>query len=311
MSSVSVSPMSVSPDRRICIVADDFGLHQNVDSACLALIELGHLQGISCMAGGPSWRASAPQVRDLPHSAAEIGLHLDLTERPLTLPRQALSTVIARAYLRQLDSSAIRAEIRAQLNEFESQMGRAPDYIDGHQHIHQLPVIRDALLAEIESRYPVGLKPWLRNTVPGWSSERSFDFLSSAHRKASIIGWLGARALNRTASERGVATSPGLLGVYGFDQDSSGYTALLRLWIAHARDGALVMCHPALGEVPSDAIAAARQTEYQVLTGPTLPDLLSSTGVRQQLMKAIIGTPGNSHLRSDDGSEPEDSARSR
>ena len=38
------------------------------------------------------------------------------------------------------------AEIAAQWQRFVTVMGRAPDFIDGHQHVHILPQVRHALI---------------------------------------------------------------------------------------------------------------------------------------------------------------------
>ena len=57
----------------------------------------------------------------------------------------------------------LRTEIAAQLDTFTQALGRAPAYIDGHQHVHQLPVVRTLLLEEIARRYPAAAL-WLRST---------------------------------------------------------------------------------------------------------------------------------------------------
>ena len=44
------------------------------------------------------------------------------------------------------DHAALVNEIAAQLRMFVHTFGRAPDFIDGHQHVHLFPQIRDAVL---------------------------------------------------------------------------------------------------------------------------------------------------------------------
>lgn len=67
--------------------------------------------------------------------------------------------------MRRLAAVDIRAEIRAQLDTFEQMLGHGPAFVDGHQHVHQLPVVRHELLDELRSRYRDRL-PWLRSTRP-------------------------------------------------------------------------------------------------------------------------------------------------
>ncbi|MFO1232108.1 MAG: ChbG/HpnK family deacetylase [Paenacidovorax caeni] len=154
---VHEAPQHSSSWRAIALCVDDYGLNDGVNQAVLALAQLGRVQAVSAMVGGPAWRQGAPALRALDGAAVEVGLHLDLTECALDPAlRFPLSRLIARAYLGQLDRNALQREIVAQLDAFEHAMGRAPAYVDGHQHVHQLPVVRTLLLAELARRYPQG-----------------------------------------------------------------------------------------------------------------------------------------------------------
>src|SRR5512135_2505437 len=136
--------MSASPpaSRTIAVCADDFGLHEGVNGAVLELTSRGLVSTVSCMVDGPVWLTGATSLRD-GSRAIEVGLHLDFTE---PFPRAAichpLRTLLALAYSRQLDHAAVAREIQRQLAEFEAAFGRQPDFVDGHQHVHQLPGIR-------------------------------------------------------------------------------------------------------------------------------------------------------------------------
>mgnify|MGYP000073246266 CR=1 FL=1 len=46
--------------------------------------------------------------------------------------------------------AALAREWDAQWARFCEALGRAPRFVDGHQHVHQFPVIRDALLQEMD-----------------------------------------------------------------------------------------------------------------------------------------------------------------
>src|SRR5207253_5580574 len=91
----------------------------------------------------------------------DIGLHFNLTEgKPLSREYkkiqgdtfQPLYKVMMLAFMRSLSQPAIEAELHAQLDRFEEQMGYLPDHIDGHQHIHQFPVIRSAIAKVYDER---------------------------------------------------------------------------------------------------------------------------------------------------------------
>jgi predicted glycoside hydrolase/deacetylase ChbG (UPF0249 family) len=300
--------------RRVCLVADDFGLHRGVDEAVLQLVDAKCLQAFGCMTGGRSWRASAETLRNAPPSQVDIGLHLDLTERPIERRVQPLRSVIATAYARRLDLHTIRAEIRAQLNAFEAGLGRAPDYVDGHQHVHQLPGIRSELVAELEERYSLAERPWLRCTIPASGShdaspKQPYHAPFSVRLKETLIATLGGYGLHALARQHRFAMNAGLVGVYGFDANLPVYEALMMRWLANAPDGAALMCHPALGTDPSDPIAAARLVEYQFLASNALTELLDRFQIETQPMRNILYDVADQPVSGHAPDELEDSAR--
>jgi predicted glycoside hydrolase/deacetylase ChbG (UPF0249 family) len=180
-----------------------------------------------------------------------------------------LPALIALAGARRLDRALIRREIQGQLDDFEQALGRAPAHVDGHQHVHQFPVIREELLAVLLERYPRE-RPWLRRTKRP-AGQRGF--------KPWLIERLGCEALSELAREQGFAQNEALLGIYGFDGDASRYASLLAQWLGMARHGDLLMCHAGGSAAVRDPILDARRNEWQVLAGPAFADLLARGGV--------------------------------
>lgn len=257
------------------MVADDFGLHPAVDEAVVRLVAQGRVQAVSVMAAAPAWARDAAMLREAASGRADVGLHLDLTAFPVQPAlRRPLPHWIAATALRAVDGRAIEREIQEQLWRFEQAWGGPPDHVDGHQHVHQLPVVRERLVAVLQQRY-AGRLPWLRSTrqprVPG---------AGPAAFKPWVIEQLGAAALARLARRQGFVQNGRLLGVYGFDGDAASYLQRLAGWLPLAQPRDLLMCHPALAQVPGDAIAAARMAEYQALSSPAVPALLQAAGVR-------------------------------
>jgi len=275
----------VRPRRRICLTADDFGLHAGVDTAIRELVEAGRLQAFGCMVGARNWPSQIAWLRALRKPDADMGLHLDLTEFPIAHPAQGLGRLIAQAYAGQLDHRSVRTELRRQLDTFEEALGHAPDYLDGHQHVHQLPCIREQLIEELGSRYVPTQRPWLRCTVPAKTLPIRLRI------KAGVIATLGGRTLRQMATKQGYAMNSALLGVYGFDRPAAGYQALLEHWLAAAPDQALLMCHPATLAEASDPIAQARLAEYQVLASPVFQDLLAQHRIDTVPMHQMLGLP--------------------
>ena len=210
----------------------------------------------------PSFAQDAASLRQ---TSIAAGLHLSLTEpgasRMTALP---LQEVIGRSLLRHWNKGELHKEIELQLDAFETHMQRPPSHVDGHQHIHALPQIREVLLDILVKRYP-NTPPVLRSTFAGAGACLGADAF-----KGKVIQALGARGLKQLATKLGLPTTYSLLGVYGFKGDASTFLLLMTGWMSCARHDDLIMCHPALGADPSDGLSAQRQIEFQVLSSAQL-----------------------------------------
>nr|WP_313077235.1 ChbG/HpnK family deacetylase [Melaminivora sp.] len=257
----------------LVLCADDYALHPLVDAAVQQLARAGRLSATSCMSTAPGWREAAPALREL-RPELSVGLHFNLTEgHGGACTAQGLGEVLRAAYLRRLPRRRLQAAWRAQLDAFEYVMGTPPDFIDGHQHVHQLPGVREALLAELRSRYAAHELPWVRSTRPAGGLWRA--------PKAAVIALLGGLRATRLLAAAGVPMNRGFGGVYGFDApDVAGYRTHMQHWLAQMRAGALLMCHPATAPVPGDAIGAQRAVEFAYLASPTFGEDLRAAGLQ-------------------------------
>lgn len=234
--------------RRLVVCADDFGQSEPVDAGILRLAEAGRVTAVSCLAGRPAFARDAPALL---RTGADAGLHLDLTEGAAGDPPEALGSLVLRSHLGAVDRRALRRSIAAQADAFERVAGRAPAFVDGHRHVHQLPIVRDLLLDELTRRWGRAL-PLVRVTVPRrWRG-----------MKAAVVAALGGRALRRDLQARGIPHNADFVGVYGFEPGAP-YRALVQRWLASLEDGAMLMCHP--GEASEDVISAARMNELAYL----------------------------------------------
>lgn len=265
--------------RRVCVCVDDYGLHNGIDRAALHLVALQRVHAVSCLVGGASWSVSSRQLRALDAGRVDIGLHLDFTEVPmLSGSRHTLINVIVRSHVRGLNRLRIRAEIQAQFDAFEQAMGRLPAFVDGHQHVHQLPIVRSELMAELASRVRGGAPPWIRSTrapqrMPGMATPFLRRF------KASVIQQLGSHGLALEAQRLGYPQNKHLLGVYDFRGGASCYRQLLAAWLRGATDGDLLMCHPGWSATDPDPLAPARHAEFEVLSSAALSAEACAAGV--------------------------------
>ena len=270
---------------RITLCADDYGISPSVDIAIRDLIVRGRLNATSVMVVTPSFGRSEASALAALSSATQrvaIGLHLTLTApfRPLS-PHFAplvdgafpsLGAMLRHAVLHRFARAALAAEIASQLQAFRDAFGRAPDFVDGHQHVHVFPQLGEALLAVVKEHAP---HAWVRQcgrVVP--FSARLAD------RKGLLLDLLSHR-FRRRAAARGVRTNPAFAGTYAFTA-AADFAALFPRFLDELTDGSLVMCHPGFVDNELrrlDSLTVLREKEYVYLAGDEFPAVLAAHGV--------------------------------
>jgi predicted glycoside hydrolase/deacetylase ChbG (UPF0249 family) len=246
--------------KQIIVCADDYGLYVGCTQAILKLVEQGRLSAVSCVMNVPQLFKTAQQLLDL-KADIDIGLHFNLTEGEycsrLGKALPGLTNLLLASQLRLLSAASLKAELQAQLDRFIQAYGRLPDFIDGHQHVHHLPVVRDALLAVYNQRLQ-GSGCYLRSVFP--------NFMLSPYRlKATVLNLTGAYALKKLLHNNQLPHNTGFAGIYGFSNKRT-YRHLFNLWLQQLPAGGLLMCHPGLAQLESgDPIAKARYSEYDYL----------------------------------------------
>ena len=254
--------MPGSTARQIDVCADDFGL---TDAACRSILHLGErraLSSTSVAVDGTALATHLPALRGL-RPRLRVGLHLNLTGNPAFAGSQPVSAWIRECWLGHVDRAALATEIGRQLDRFSQLFDSAPDFIDGHEHVHQFSVVRDVLLQAMVNRY--GTSVPIRCTWP----------LRWRGAKAAVIGLLGARALRDAALQRGLRLNQDFAGVYDL-RDTSGYAERMERWVAQLADGGLIMCHP---EYPQPGAQPARVAEHAFFDSPAWSHLLARWGL--------------------------------
>ncbi|MGB7916552.1 MAG: ChbG/HpnK family deacetylase [Rhodomicrobium sp.] len=249
----------------VIINADDYAMDGDVDAAILKLSAEGVVTSTSAMVLSPAWPEAAAPLKDAPLSR---GLHLDFTS-PFAgdvFPRQTITGLTMRTHSGVLDRKLLRKEIDRQLSQFETRMKAPPDFVDGHQHCHLLPFVREALLDALADRYGADARRIsLRNCAP-----RRWRGL-----KAAIIARTGTFRLEDLAREREHRMNSDFAGVYDFNENAD-FKALWTDWLAGLEGASpLVMCHVAVrGDYDgSDPIRGARYLEYAWLASAEFREL--------------------------------------
>jgi predicted glycoside hydrolase/deacetylase ChbG (UPF0249 family) len=274
-----------APPRRFWLCADDYGLSPGVNRAIRDLIERGRLNATSAMVVGPA--IGRDEVSALHDAAAKsprcaIGLHATLTApfHPLTMHFKPLDgrlflrfpKLVRAGLLRRLDPEIIRAELAAQLTAFMEKFGRAPDFVDGHQHVQLFPQVRDAFLTVVKEAAP---KAWVRQGGRNQPLAQRLDM-----PKALFIDLLSVQ-FRRSASRAKIAFNPAFAGAYDFSKEPD-FGELMRRFLDDLPEGGLVMCHPGFVDdmlVSLDPLTDQREREYEFLAGDGFPRLLAANNV--------------------------------
>ncbi len=259
--------------KQIILCADDFGLNENINRAVCQLAAEQRISATSCLTQAGTWATGAQRLRGLD---IDIGLHINFTEKLgpdndfyLPLPR-----LIANAWLRQLDSAVLVRSIERQCDLFEQHMKRTPDFFDGHQHVHQFPQIRDALMDVLIRRYDCD-DFWVRSTAM-----RNASPARGLQWKARLIALLGSSALRRRLQRIDFPYNDDFAGVYALAGGSARFERHMQAWLAGAAERIVIMCHPADGVDPADAIGVQRTAEFAFLKSDAFAHLLATHASR-------------------------------
>jgi predicted glycoside hydrolase/deacetylase ChbG (UPF0249 family) len=176
------------------------------------------------------------------------------------------------AVMRRFARDALVREISGQMQAFAAAFGRPPDFVDGHQHVHLLPQIGDALLHVVKETAP---HAWVRQCG------RALPFAARLADRKSLLLDIFSYRFRRAAAALGVRTNPAFAGAYEFD-DGADFTALFPRFLDGLPDGGVIMCHPGFVDAELrrlDPLTTLREKEYAFLAGDAFPALLAAQSV--------------------------------
>ena len=273
-----------SNPRRIWLCADDYGASPGVNAAIRELISRGRINATSVMVAAPHFsneEAAALARLNSSEQRAALGLHVTLTGplRPLTANfaplRQGrfppLNSMLRQATARRLQPEPLVNEIAAQLKKFTDAFGRPPDFLDGHQHIHLFPQVRDAFLHVVAERVPTA---WVRQCGRARRGRRLRD------HKALVLDILSL-GFRRKAKKLGIGVNPAFAGSYAF-KARANYARLFPRFLSGLPDGGLIMCHPGFVDTELkglDSLTTLREQEFAFFSSDAFLQVLAEHNV--------------------------------
>jgi predicted glycoside hydrolase/deacetylase ChbG (UPF0249 family) len=271
--------------RHIWLCADDYGISPAVNVAIRDLVVRGRINATSVMVVAPSFHrseAASLNILNASETRVAIGVHVTLTApyRPLSRNFQPVSDgnflskreTARHSFLHLLRREMMESEISSQLQDFVAAFGRLPDFIDGHQHVHLFPQVREALLSVVKDVAP---NVWVRqcgrvgplHKRVGDAKAIALDILSSGFRR--LANWYGVRM------------NPAFAGTYGFAKDAD-YAQIFPKFLRGLPDESVVMCHPGFVDAELqrlDPLTTLREREYLFLIDNSFPGLLAAHGL--------------------------------
>ena len=259
----------------LILCADDFALSQGTSAVIARLAAAGKVNAISCMAAAVCWDRDAGLLRALPGGVA-VGLHLVLTaERALVADEnRVLRTPVCidklglQAFSGRLEKGAIRLVIDNQFKAFSAAMGHPPSFVDGHQHSHVLPGIREIVLQATARHAPAA---WLRTCA-----DRAAAMLRRPFRGNAFASAAWSSGMQRDARRYGLATNDSFAGHYDFE---SNFEKLFPMFLRSPGARHLVMCHPGVRDGANDAIGNARRHEAAILHTLCVSEIAAHAGL--------------------------------
>jgi hypothetical protein len=195
-----------------------------------------------------------------------------------------LGATFVAACLRRFRRERLVAEIAAQLDAFVAAFGRAPDFVDGHQHVQLFPQVRDAVLAVVRAK---ASRAWVRQCGRVLPLHRRF-----ADRKGLMLDML-SRGFRARAERLGLRTNPGFAGTYDF-RGRTDYRRLFDGFLAKMPADGVIMCHP--GAVDDelrrlDPLTHQREHEQAFFADESFPALLAARGFALASMAQVQREP--------------------
>jgi predicted glycoside hydrolase/deacetylase ChbG (UPF0249 family) len=276
---------AASAPRRIWLCADDYGISTSVNAAIRDLIERRRLNATSVMVTAPSLHRSealALSMLNAVERRVAIGLHFTLTApyRPLSndfkpvrdgafLP---LHATLVSALLRRFKPDALAAEVANQIRLFIHTFGHPPDFVDGHQHVHVFPQVRDAVLKVTKELAPGA---WVRQCG------RPAPLANRPDNPKALLLDVLSKSFRHLADTLQVRTNPAFAGAYGFHHEAN-FAALFPRFLDHLPDGGVIMCHPGVVDAELrrlDPLTTLREREYAFFLDEAFPRMLAAHGV--------------------------------
>lgn len=235
----------------LVVNADDAGFDRATDDAILRCSRVA--RSASVAVNGPTAAEFVARAQGI-----ALGIHVNLTEGPsLAGPHATLTNgegrfrwakeeLWARARRGEIDPLEVRREVRAQWERGE-RIGIRATHVDGHNHVHVIPAVREALPRHVYARVPLDRAPAPPFLHLPWAADA---------RGPRLDRFTGYRFATEPTVDAFLGSLEGLAGTVEF------------------------MVHPGARRGSPFVSSPDRDRETEVLSSEALADELARRGVR-------------------------------
>ncbi|MFA5060532.1 MAG: ChbG/HpnK family deacetylase [Candidatus Omnitrophota bacterium] len=271
---------------QLIINADDAGIDIGRNQGIFEAVQKGVVTSISLIVGQAGWQDALSQIRK--NSNVGVGLHFNLTAgKPIA---QGLKTIVKpdgcffnkfelwqRSVDGVIDSDEVAREFYAQLDAFKK-AGLKLSHVDGHNHVHLLPCVRDGFLKAAPARSWVRLPFEHSKDSRNPLKEDAYSVYNNAEFLVPAANFLSQEAFGIWKDR------------FRYIDDFSGtlltpYPTLegFKKAVTELRGNVCeLMCHPG-GKPQSDAVNFSklmeRQKEFQILTSTSFKGFLNEQNI--------------------------------
>ncbi|XP_043831431.1 carbohydrate deacetylase isoform X1 [Dromiciops gliroides] len=260
------------PRVQLVVTGDDFGYCPRRDQGIVEAFLAGALTGVSLLVNGASADTAAQLAR---RHRIPAGLHANLSEgRPVNpnlgseasligpggffLGKMGFRKALAEG---RVEMPQVREELLAQFSRFQDLLGHAPAHVDGHQHVHVLPGVRQ-VFAEVLREHGVRY-----TRVPVEPGLRSCEWLEPQLRTFALAVEEDARAAKEAFQELGLRWPDAYIGLSTMGKDMS--VSRIEAAIDQAVESVLG---------PEDILQGSRAITLELMTHPGYPSVSPTSG---------------------------------
>jgi len=295
------SNLQVKANAKPILHADDLGLTPATNAAIIDLLKDGVLDSSSLIVNGIAVNEAVIEWRKL--DKIQPALHITLTEgKSITSPKQIKNLVDRKGklncsffklllvsffprklpYRKKLECE-VRRELMAQINVYKKLLKINQLELDGHQHIHLIPIVLDVII-EINKKENI---KWIRTLSEPFPTNFTFKFWNTILYNGGFIKWVILQILSNIAKPRilkaGISTNVGFAGILftgrmGEENLLSAFKGLRLLSEKINQTQPIILFHPA---------ASLDKNEKNTLSDFPLSKQFISSKWREKEWKAI------------------------